>query len=109
MEPRTIHEQPAWLGAWLQLGLSDRSLRLTGTLMTLCALIRPGGKDSSSRTFMQAPGVSRDKRAGLQRLRGKHHVASMGNSVLPVFVSGSAGCWHGQRLVGDRRRRRVGH
>jgi hypothetical protein len=21
MEPRTIHQQPAWLGAWLQLGL----------------------------------------------------------------------------------------
>ncbi len=39
MEPRTIHEQPAWLGAWLQLGLSYRSMRLTGAFMTLCALI----------------------------------------------------------------------
>lgn len=38
MEPRVNHEQPAWLGAWLSQAWA-RSMRLTGALMTLCALV----------------------------------------------------------------------
>ena len=114
-------------------------MRLTGAFMTLCALVAcsqsrqaplatPTLSYNGSHPFPAVigesialtpavsgtighftvspplpPGLSLDELSGV--ISGTPTKAS-GPA---TFVSGSAGCWHGQRWVGDRRRRRVGH
>ena len=41
MEPRTIHDEPAWVRVWLPLGLG-LAVGLTGVFMILCALAACG-------------------------------------------------------------------
>jgi Putative Ig domain len=50
MEPRTVHDEPAWVGVWLPLGLG-LVVGLTGVFMILCALAACGdGRQASFAT-----------------------------------------------------------